>query len=683
MHKGRRTGWRNVSVRCMTVAMLGSLMLAPWGDSASAEGASPQLRVGLMINSDAFQTAADTVTVQGKTGLNAGFYTNGVFASRFAVADTVKASLDNYFITVGDYESAASAQDAADRLDGMGLSSDIYVEMRGGKKVYQVVTGYYESYTQAESALARVQPSFGNGARMRGYMRLTTGPVGGQQQAEAKANELRGQGLEAYPLVRQNGTWEVWVGNEATAAHLQALQAKVPGATVANYKPADYMLIKTGYSVGKEIPHTIQCSSDEEIAFLPSGDSQLLKVAEKARTYHGAILVQGYREKANVINSVPLEEYLYGVLPYEMSSGWPLEALKAQAVAARTYASRLIGKNKWGVADMVDDTYDQAYYGTKLEAADTTQAVNDTRGQVLTYNGKLIEALYSSNNGGQNGDVQEMWGSQGFPYLTAVDSSADAEAAKNEPLYYRVQLSSGQIGWIKAQSVKKGANNGAGFATGTISQSGPLRIIPEASATVLSTPAVGTNVIIFNEEKEYNPFNWQRGPYSPSEMQGMTGSGQPVYDLRVTKYGQAGRIMEVSANGEPVDASKPDYYRATFDNLWSTKVQIEQTGTYTVLGANGVKTEYPDAGLNGQKLNVISASGTVSANVNGNNPSFVVLDGSGKNRVVTKQQSFIFHGNGYGHGLGMSQWGANGMAKQGYTYDQILAHYYPGVSLNK
>ena len=324
MHKGRRTGWRKVSARCMTVAMLGSLMLAPCGDSASAEGASPQLRVGLMINSDAFQTAADTVTVQGKTGLSAGFYTNGAFASRFAIADTVKASLDNYFLSVGEYDTAASAADAADRLDGMGLSSDIYLEMRGGKKVYQVVTGYYETYAQAQSALARVQPAFGNGVRMRGYMRLTTGPVGGQQQAEAKAAQLRGQGLEAYPLARKNGSWEVWVGNEASAADLQALQAKVPGATVADYKPADYMLIKTGYSDGKEIPHTILCSSDEEIAFLPSGDSQLLKVAEKARTYRGAILIQGYREKANVINSVPLEQYLYGVLPYEMSSGWPL-----------------------------------------------------------------------------------------------------------------------------------------------------------------------------------------------------------------------------------------------------------------------------------------------------------------------------------------------------------------------
>ena len=681
MHKGRRTGWRNVSVRCLTVAMLGSLMLSPWGDSASAEAASPQLRVGLMINSDAFKLAADTVTVQGMAGLNAGFYTNDSFEARFTIADTVKASLDNYYVAVGEYATAAEAEEAANRLDGMGLSSDLYVEMRGGQKVYQAVTGYYETLQQAQSALARVQPSFKT-AKLRGYMRLTTGPVASQQQAEAKAAQLRDQGLEAYPLVRKNGTWEVWVGNEANTAELQALQAKVPGSTVADFNPADYILIKTGYAGGKEIPHTIQCSTDEEIAFVPSGAGQQVKVAEKARSYRGAILIQGYREKVNVINKVPLEEYLYGVLPYEMSSGWPLEALKAQAVAARTYASRLIGKNKWGVADMVDSTYDQAYYGTKLEAEDTTQAVEQTRGQVLTYNGKLIEALYSSNNGGQNGDVLEMWGSKGFPYLIALDSPADAEAAKNEPLYYRVQLPSGQIGWIKAQSVKKGAANEAGLATGTISQSAPIRVIPEASATVLSTPAVGARVVILDEEKEYNPFNWQRGPYSPTEMQGMVKGSAPIYDLRVTQYGQAGRIMEVSANGKPIPASKPDNYRAVFDNLWSTKVQIEQTGTFTVLGANGSKTEYPDAGQKGQQLSVISASGTVTAGVNGNNPSFVVIDGGGKNRVVTKAQSFLFHGNGYGHGLGMSQWGANGMAKQGYTYDQILTHYYPGVSID-
>jgi stage II sporulation protein D len=394
-----------------------------------------------------------------------------------------------------------------------------------------------------------------------------------------------------------------------------------------------------------------------------------------------------------VINYVPLDQYLYGVLPQEMASGWPLEALKAQAVAARTYAVRRLGSNRWGVADISDDVWDQAYRGYGREAQDTNRAVDETMGQVLMKNGQLIDALYSSNHGGYSGDVREIWGTQGIDYLTAVPSPWDAEATRREPLCYRVQLPSGLIGWMRASGVTKQGANAAGFATGVVNADGQaVRTVPNYYASILVNVNKGTRVVILEEEIEYNTYNWQKGPFSPTEIMNMINNNQrkgyptvsgPVYDLRVTKYGQGEHMLEVAANGKPITVPNADYYRYLFNDMWSTRATIEQQGTYTVQSASGAKSEYPNAKLEGKELHVVSASGTVTTAINGTNEQFVLLGADGKSRVVTKNQSYIFHGGGWGHALGMSQWGAHGAAVNGYTYDKILKHYYPGVTLTE
>ncbi|MBL0387482.1 SpoIID/LytB domain-containing protein [Tumebacillus sp. ITR2] len=691
--------WRTLSVNCLALTLFAGLIPAAYTSAASAavsvSGSTP-VRIGLMLNANSIQTAVDTVTLQGRGGLNIGFYQNGAFHGEQSSATPVQSSLDNYFVVVGEYDTLDQAQATADRIDQLGLSYDIYVESRNGKTLYQVVNGYYEYRAEADAAKSRLQASLG-AATVRGYNRLSTGALPSKEAADQKVAGFRSKGFDAYAVVRKNGAWEVWVGNEGSVAELDALNQKIAavwGAPLAkaDYNPADYLIFKTAAFGTTSIPHVILNSTVEEAAFVPLGSPAVTKVFEKSnREYRGAILVQGYNKKLNVINYVGLDDYLYGVLPQEMSTGWPLESLKAQAVAARTYAARRIGGNKWGVADLSDDVWDQAYRGFSREADDTNAAVDGTQGQVLTYNGKLIEALFSSNNGGHNGDVKEIWGSDGYPYLTAVSGEFDSAAAAKEPLYYRVQLPSGMIGWMKAAYVSKAGKNAAGLETGTVNESGqPIRIIPDAYADVLINSTSGSRVVILDQEKEYNPYNWQRGPYTPQQVADMINQNQingyptvggPVYDLRVSKVVQGERMGEISADGKAITVQNPDYYRAIFNDMWSTRATIEQQGTYTVLGANGAKSQYPDAKLQGQTLNVISGNGTVSQGINGNNSSFVVVDAAGQNRVVSKDQSYIIHGNGYGHGLGMSQWGARGMAENGYTYDQILAHYYTGVTL--
>ncbi|HEU4964308.1 MAG TPA: SpoIID/LytB domain-containing protein [Bacilli bacterium] len=699
MRRQTHSRWRTLTLGLVGTVLIGTL-LHPTSATAATEtvSGSTTIRVGLLLKSGSLNTATDTVTLSGRQGLQVGFYKqDGTFGSLYSTNTAAKISLDNYFIVLGESEDLTQAKALLSQAMGQDLSAELQIEQRSGKKIYQVIHGFFETRIQAEQVLAQDQAFYKN-AVLKGYNRLTTGKLPDRQTAKTKAAELRAQGFDAYVLLRKDGSHEVWIGNEASIPALDTLRNQLQektGTTYTNadYTPADYLLLKTGYFNNQEIPYFIQNSTVEETAFVPQGEPNVIKVHEKAREYRGSILVQGYNEKPNVINRVPLAQYLYGVVPKEMSSGWPIEALKAQAVAARTYAVKRIGGKKWGVADIMDDVWDQAYYGYSIEAPDTNQAVDQTNGQVLTQNGQLIDALYSSNNGGYTGEVGELWGSKGIDYLHAVESPFDQIAAEREYMCYRVALPNGKIGWVRETNLAKtGKKNAAGFELAKITADDePVRVVPDLYAKQIDSVDTDTEVIILGQEKEYNTYNWQRGPYSPTDIMNMINGNQansyptvsgPVYNLFVSRWGQGQRMLEVTADSTAITVPSPDYYRALFNDLWSTRATIEQQGTYTVLGANGQKSEYPNAKLQGKNLHVLSASGqTPTQDINGTNPSFVVLGSGGQSRVVTKEQSYIFHGNGWGHGLGMSQWGANGMAKNGYTYDQILQHYYQGVTI--
>lgn len=124
------------------------------------------------------------------------------------------------------------------------------------------------------------------------------------------------------------------------------------------------------------------------------------------------------------IVNVYMESYLYGVLPYEMGASAPIEALKAQAVSARTYTLRRMNERASKSYDVVDTTNDQVYYGTPASSSQCVSAVDATKGIVLTYGGKLINAYYSSSNGGQTESAKNYWGTQ-EAYLPVKDDPFD------------------------------------------------------------------------------------------------------------------------------------------------------------------------------------------------------------------------------------------------------------------
>ena len=143
-------------------------------------------------------------------------------------------------------------------------------------------------------------------------------------------------------------------------------------------------------------------------------------LATKRRWYRGDIVIYNVEGKLTIVNILPIEEYLMGVVPSEMPSRWNIEAHKAQAITARSYAVANMGKRNSHGYDLKDTPQDQAYGGATSETPQTTYAVLSTRGEVLTYDDKVIPGYYHASSGGKTIQTGEIW-DHDLPYIKSVD----------------------------------------------------------------------------------------------------------------------------------------------------------------------------------------------------------------------------------------------------------------------
>ena len=141
-------------------------------------------------------------------------------------------------------------------------------------------------------------------------------------------------------------------------------------------------------------------------------------VLAKKRWYRQNLIVE---KRLTLINDINLELYLLGVVPSEMPSSWNIEAHKAQAIAARSYAIANMGKRALHGYDLKDTPEDQAYGGASAETQKTNRAVIDTKGQVLVNNNKVISAFYHASAGGHTVNSGQIW-CRNLPYLRSVPS---------------------------------------------------------------------------------------------------------------------------------------------------------------------------------------------------------------------------------------------------------------------
>ena len=270
------------------------------------------------------------------------------------------------------------------------------------------------------------------------------------------------------------------------------------------------------------------------------------------RRFRGDFTILADSKSISVINNIPIEQYLYGVVPKEMPHKWPKEALKAQAVAARTYALYIKSKSADKPYDVQSTTTSQVYGGLDSEKKESNLAVDETCGEVITYDGKLIVAYFHSSSGGHTEDSKNVW-SADLPYLKGIPDSFSANIPNGEWRFF----------------------------------------------------------VSYNDmQNRLNQYGLNIG-----QIRGLNAAGKSP----------SGRLL---------------------------KVKVVAKNGATELKSNNFRIKVGATRLKSTLL-----------------------------KITPDRDGILFTGKGYGHGVGMSQWGANMMAKKGFGYQDILKHYYQSIKI--
>jgi len=344
--------------------------------------------------------------------------------------------------------------------------------------------------------------------------------------------------------------------------------------------------------------------------------------------------------------TMSVEDYLLGVVPYEMSEYFPLEALKAQAVCARTYALNKLGAN--ADYDVVDTTNDQVFKGVNYNYTNALRAVRETAGVVGTYKGRLAICYYSASNGGQTELVQNVWSGRGdWDYYQMTDDPYDVENPESV---------------VRRARIAKNGKIDEGFKAIIYSYVLPEMVrqgyVPAAenfridgiSAMSLGAPA-------FDEpSRSYTQLT-----------------------LTFTWSGKKWILPETEAASVPAEEeTEEEFY------FFATPVPTA-TPTPTVT-PEASPTPQPTAYLS----DFIPAEGEITVTVD-IFPEVIdelllsVYGADNEMLTITENDThFVIEARRYGHGVGMSQRGAQWMAgKYGKTYQEIMNFYYPGMTLAK
>lgn len=219
----------------------------------------------------------------------------------------------------------------------------------------------------------------------------------------------------AIKIGLQNGIDRTYIGTSTQAQVVNAHTNKLL-YTMSAMKGYEFRAYKNAISM-KILGKYFNLDSDYVVIKPDSGGY----ISAKDKWYRGFFIIYNKNGELIVINNVDIENYIKGVVPSEMPSGWNYEAHKAQAIAARSYALANLGKRASYGFDLKDTPEDQAYGGASAESSKTNKAVSETKGIVLIYDLKIIPAYYSASAGGQTANSKDVW-TKNLPYLQSVPS---------------------------------------------------------------------------------------------------------------------------------------------------------------------------------------------------------------------------------------------------------------------
>ncbi|MHC8970666.1 SpoIID/LytB domain-containing protein [Priestia aryabhattai] len=401
----------------------------------------------------------------------------------------------------------------------------------------------------------------------------------------------KSQAATIEPTVTVKLKW--FLGNQSSITIKPSQLYEVTGSDVTLQANTEYqvkiersnvILLKDGKKLEEASQFTVK----------PSTYSGTLSINN--RLYLGTMMFTNESEKyVRPVNTIPMEDYLKGVVPKEVYTSWHADALKSQAVAARTYALSYTNK-------VIDDTTSYQVYGGYEWYSSTTSAVDQTSGQVVTYNGSLINSVFSSSNGGIIESDFNAWGKSSQPYFKVKNDPYDPQTK------WTLTLQKQQI---------------------------------DLSNKDLKNPNAWWNETKEADEKIAGKIKAQM----------LTNASFKGKDIKITSIKKVNLYQPTSGQR----MSKGD-----LSVSYITKGDFDQSGKLAVRSWDVV----------GTKADTIR----------------MMLDGTRfKSLIITNQKAddttITIEGKGNGHGVGLSQFGANSMASKGKAYSDILAFYYPGTAL--
>jgi stage II sporulation protein D len=676
-------------------------LFSPFVGYSEAEEIQKDIRVALFVDIGRFyQKTVPIVTLSSDSGLEIAGRTG--FFQNIGDAPYMRFTLDQYHVIASESKQASEARNVSHQLSQNGFDNVVLQIKKNNEIIYRVVAGSEATIEEVKKKQEEIKTKVKLDTIAGGPFRVQAGSFATLEEATTRLDQIGIKEYAAYVSQVKQGDqhfFQVWVGDEVSATAQAELQNKLkqsfPSLTFQTVTESEYMIHLQGplfsqqgesipvYSISPQVKWTI---TPKQITEIP-----VISVEERNnRTYRGKIELSRYQNKFTVVNILPLDYYLYSVVGTEMSKGWPIEALKVQAVLSRNYSYMNVKANKYGIAHLSDTVFEQAYHGYRNEAEDIRQAVDATQGEFLTYKGNVFSTFYYSNAGGMTAEGREVWGNpvETHKSVTSKDSIPEVNAES----WYRVQDILGRMGYVHSQYVSKITHTSKlGHVYGVINtptlnyRSGPTT----DHNNIIGSLKQSDQVLIIEEVKQNNSYSWVSGPFSGVQLQESINNRtqqstqfilQPITTLSVSERGISGRVVQMEANGIPILRTSPDAYRSVFKeetrSLRSTKFEIEEAGDYTVLGAGGNKIDFPRIDAKPAQLYAISAGSPQSKVVNPNGDQFAIQGISRQFRIAFKAPVFLLHGFGYGHGLGASQWGIRGFAQEGYDYRQILQHYF-------
>ena len=405
--------------------------------------------------------------------------------------------------------------------------------------------------------------------------------------------------------------------------------------------------------------------------------------------YDGVFAYVRYREEGvdgvAVTNVLTMDQYVEGVVPYEITNTWPMETLKAFSIVVRTYASYALGRHATAYKfDICNATHCQAYRGAGRVNQNVIEAVASTHGLIIAYEGKVASTYYSASGGGGTVSVSDVWGGTNYPYLVARDTPWEdytkhpnglwtVEVSPTELLTYlrdtkgHTELN-GHITSIEVLEYAEGssfikklrvhASNGA-----YVDFNNTARVRGQLSAyvksanfvvgrgiveyTVDTVEVVGETVIDNAVEKQVRP------PVS----------GGSFSNTVTTTQSSTVQVLTADATAQVAAVNLP-ILTATGTMIGNDTLCIQTAGGVVQMSSSVITPSIPGGSI--QLPRTIQEYAVTTET---------------KVAVASNPNNFIIVGKGWGHGAGMSQYGARDLARLGYDYEHIINAYYTGVDI--